>query len=76
MSGEALVFLILLVVPLLFLMGGLVAKDMDARGHDGRVYGLLTIVVLPVGLVVWLARRRTRGPGSPTAVPPRPRAPS
>jgi hypothetical protein len=32
------------------------ARDMDARGRDGRLYGLL-MVVLPVGLIVWLVGR-------------------
>jgi hypothetical protein len=32
------------------------ARDMDARGRDGRLYGLLMLVV-PVGLVVWLVGR-------------------
>jgi hypothetical protein len=32
------------------------ARDMDARGCDGRLYGLL-MVVLPVGLIVWLVSR-------------------
>jgi hypothetical protein len=33
-----------------------VARDMDARGQDGRLYGLL-MLALPVGLVVWLVKR-------------------
>jgi Na+/H+ antiporter NhaC len=33
-----------------------VARDMDARGRDGRVYGLL-MLLLPVGLVFWLVNR-------------------
>jgi hypothetical protein len=32
------------------------ARDMDARGRDGRVYGLL-MLALPVGLVFWLVNR-------------------
>jgi hypothetical protein len=32
------------------------ARDMDARGRDGRLYGLL-MLVLPVGIVVWLVKR-------------------
>ena len=32
------------------------ARDMDARGRDGRLYGLL-MVILPVGLIVWLVGR-------------------
>jgi hypothetical protein len=33
-----------------------VARDMDARGQDGRLYGML-MLALPVGLVVWLVKR-------------------
>ena len=32
------------------------ARDMDARGRDGRLYGLL-MLALPVGLIVWLVKR-------------------
>jgi hypothetical protein len=32
------------------------ARDMDARGRDGRLYGLL-MLILPLGLVVWLVKR-------------------
>ena len=32
------------------------ARDMDARGRDGRLYGLL-MLLLPLGLVVWLVKR-------------------
>jgi hypothetical protein len=34
----------------------MVARDMDGRGQDGRLYGLL-MLALPVGLVVWLVKR-------------------
>jgi hypothetical protein len=32
------------------------ARDMDARGRDGRLYGLL-MLALPLGLIVWLIKR-------------------
>jgi hypothetical protein len=32
------------------------ARDMDARGCDGRLYGLL-MLALPVGVIVWLVGR-------------------
>jgi hypothetical protein len=32
------------------------ARDMDARGRDGRLYGLL-MLALPLGLIVWLVKR-------------------
>jgi hypothetical protein len=33
-----------------------VARDMDSRGLDGRLYGML-MLALPIGLVVWLVKR-------------------
>jgi hypothetical protein len=33
-----------------------VARDMDGRGQDGRLYGAL-MLILPVGLIVWLVKR-------------------
>jgi hypothetical protein len=51
--------------PLLVITGGVIgwmllitsaARDMDARGRDGRLYGLL-MLALPIGLVVWLVKR-------------------
>lgn len=40
-----------------------VALDMDARGRAGWLYGLLTFVVLPLGVIVWLLDRNQLGPG-------------
>jgi hypothetical protein len=52
--------MILLVITVGVLIGMLLitvaARDMDARGRDGRVYGLL-MLLLPVGVIVWLVGR-------------------
>lgn len=52
--------MILLLVTAVVLVGMLLitaaARDMDARGRDGRWYGLL-MLLLPIGLVVWLIGR-------------------
>lgn len=53
-------FLILLVgAPLGLIFCTIVARDMDARGLDGRLYGALTLVAPPVGLALWFYRRAT-----------------
>ena len=46
-------------VPLGLIFCTVVARDMDSRGLDGRVYGALTLFVLPVGLGLWLSKRAT-----------------
>ena len=48
---------LLLVFPLALIFCTIVARDMDRRGQDGRVYGLLTFLLLPIGLVVWVVQR-------------------
>lgn len=52
--------MILLVITFAVVIGMLLitaaARDMDARGRDGRVYGLL-MLLLPVGVIVWLVGR-------------------
>lgn len=35
----------------------LVARDMDRRGREGKLYGLATLLLLPLGLVAWLIGR-------------------
>ncbi|MEO5680854.1 MAG: hypothetical protein ABIS47_14435 [Acidimicrobiales bacterium] len=55
-----LLFLLVMVgVPLGLIFCTIVARDMDSRGLDGRVYGMLTLFVLPVGLALWVYRRAT-----------------
>jgi hypothetical protein len=36
----------------------LVARDMDRRGHNGEMYGLVVLFVPPIGLVLWAHDRR------------------
>ena len=56
-------FLVLLVgVPLGLIFCTVVARDMDSRGLDGRIYGALTLVAPPVGLALWLYKRSTTPP--------------
>lgn len=53
-------FIILLIgVPAGLLFCTVVARDMDSRGLDGRLYGALTLFVFPVGLAAWLYKRST-----------------
>jgi hypothetical protein len=64
-----LAFLALLVgIPLGLMFCTIVARDMDSRGLDGRVYGALTLFVFPVGLALWFYKRsttpRTGGPAT------------
>lgn len=54
------VFLVLLVgVPAGLMFCTVVARDMDSRGLDGRLYGALTLFVFPLGLALWLYKRST-----------------
>ena len=52
--------MVLLAITAAVLLGMLLitaaARDMDARGRDGRLYGLL-MLILPVGVVAWLVGR-------------------
>jgi hypothetical protein len=59
MSAFLLFLLVLAGVPLGLIFCTIVARDMDSRGLDGRVYGALTLFVLPVGLGLWLYKRTT-----------------
>jgi hypothetical protein len=47
---------IVVVVVAWMLLITVAARDMDARGCDGRLYGL-AMILLPVGLVLWLVGR-------------------
>ncbi len=54
------IFLALLVgIPLGLMFCTVVARDMDSRGLDGRVYGALTLFAPPLGLALWVYRRAT-----------------
>ncbi len=53
-------FLLLLIgVPLGLIFCTVVARDMDARGLDGRIYGALTLFLPPAGLALWVYKRVT-----------------
>ena len=53
-------FLALLVgIPLGLMFCTIVARDMDSRGLDGRIYGALTLFVFPLGLALWFYKRST-----------------
>jgi hypothetical protein len=57
--AAALVFF-LLGVPLVCWFAVRAARDMDARGEPGWRYGLLVLLIFPVGVVAWLAGRARR----------------
>jgi len=53
-------FLVLLVgVPMGLIFCTVVARDMDSRGLDGRIYGALTLFAPPLGLALWVYKRVT-----------------
>jgi hypothetical protein len=59
MSSVLLFVLYLVCIPVGLMVCTFVARDMDARGLDGRVYGALTFFFLPLGLAVWAYKRLT-----------------
>ena len=44
-------------VPLLCWLAVRAARDMDARGQAGWVFGLLVLTLFPFGVLAWLAAR-------------------
>jgi hypothetical protein len=50
------ILLVAVVVVAWMMLITAVARDMDSRGLDGRLYGML-MLALPIGLVVWLVKR-------------------
>jgi len=55
-----LLFLAILIgIPLGLMFCTVVARDMDSRGLDGRLYGALTLFLLPLGLALWAYKRST-----------------
>ena len=66
MSDVGLFFLLMFGVPIVLLLATFVARDMDRRGLDGRVYGALTFFVPPVGLALWMYQR-AKFPTTPTS---------
>jgi len=59
MSAFILFLVVMVGVPLGLIFCTIVARDMDSRGLDGRLYGALTLFVLPVGLALWVYKRAT-----------------
>ena len=59
MSAFLLFLLVMVGVPLGLIFCTVVARDMDSRGLDGRIYGALTLLLPPVGLALWAYRRAT-----------------
>jgi len=60
MNPTIVLFLFFLVgVPVGLIFCTVVARDMDSRGLDGRIYGALTLLLPPLGLALWLYKRTT-----------------
>jgi hypothetical protein len=58
--SAVLIFLLIIVcVPVGLMLCTVVARDLDARGLDGRVYGAITFFFFPLGLAVWFYKRST-----------------
>ena len=58
------VFLIVLTVVLAWVALALkVGSDMDHLGHTGAIYLVLTLILPPLGLVLWRRAIRTRSSG-------------
>ena len=54
----AVAFVILIFgVPLFCWLAVRAARDMDARGQPGWVFGLLVLTFFPLGVLAWLAAR-------------------
>ena len=59
MIGVAAVTLFVVVAAVYLFGATYVARDADARGHDGRLIGLAWLLVWPVGLLLWLMTLRS-----------------
>ncbi len=59
MSAVVLFLVVMVGVPLGLIFCTIVARDMDERGLDGRIYGALTLFLPPLGLALWAYRRST-----------------
>ena len=57
MTAVVLLLVVMIGVPLGLIFCTVVARDMDARGLDGRLYGALTLLLPPVGLALWAYKR-------------------
>jgi hypothetical protein len=47
-------------VPVVCWLAVQAARDMDARGRPGWLFGLLILAVFPIGVLAWLAARSRR----------------
>jgi hypothetical protein len=47
-------------VPLVCWLAVRAARDMDARGQPGWVFGVLILGAFPIGLLAWVAARSRR----------------
>jgi len=59
MSAFILFLFVMVGVPFGLIFCTVVARDMDSRGLDGRLYGALTLLLPPVGLALWVYKRVT-----------------
>ncbi|HEV8115939.1 MAG TPA: hypothetical protein VGP53_06855 [Acidimicrobiales bacterium] len=59
MSAFVLFLIVMVGVPFGLIFCTVVARDMDSRGLDGRLYGALTLLLPPVGLALWVYKRAT-----------------
>jgi len=60
MNPTIVLFLVFLIgVPFGLIFCTVVARDMDSRGLDGRIYGALTLLIPPLGLALWVYKRAT-----------------
>lgn len=60
MNVTIVLFLFFLIgVPFGLIFCTVVARDMDSRGLDGRVYGAVTMFLPPLGLALWVYKRAT-----------------
>ena len=57
--GFALIAAFAVTIPLLATRA---AREMDALGRDGRIYGVVILLVFPLGLLLWLLDRRRYRP--------------
>jgi hypothetical protein len=52
-------------VPVVCWLAVRAARDMDARGQPGWLFGVLILTAFPIGVLAWLAARSRRPqPGS------------
>jgi len=59
MSAFVLFLIVMVGVPFGLIFCTVVARDMDTRGLDGRLYGALTLLLPPLGLALWVYKRAT-----------------